>query len=161
MFEEVLRTYAHPAAVADLDALERGGSGWKRYLEAFGTSCRDNCIQFAQQKTAAGDEAAKSNKKVDLKCPLVRGMIDMCGQKVLRLLEEVYGGLLDSLQTFGRPLPPKFLILAEHQARVAHMNSTYGMKILLRIKTNVFFVILPTVSERKRVCTQQRQIGQV
>jgi hypothetical protein len=49
-FEAVLRRYGHPAAVADFEALPRGGESRNKFLEALGTACRDSCMQFITQQ---------------------------------------------------------------------------------------------------------------
>mmetsp|Transcript_11305 Transcript_11305/g.24868 ORF Transcript_11305/g.24868 Transcript_11305/m.24868 type:complete len:772 (-) Transcript_11305:116-2431(-) len=143
-FEAVLRSYAHPAAVADLDALSRGGPAWLRYLEAFGTSCRDNSVSLAQHASMNSTSSqSNSTVTVDRNCPLVRAMIDMCGQQVLSLLmnNNIYDGLKQSLRTYGRPLPSKCSILPQHEARVASMYDTYkkteGMAILRNTSNSV------------------------
>ena len=41
-FEAVLRAHGHPAAVADLDYLQRGGQSWKLFLDTLGLTCRDD-----------------------------------------------------------------------------------------------------------------------
>lgn len=41
-FERVLKACGHPAAVEDLESLERGGSAWKLFLEALALNCRDD-----------------------------------------------------------------------------------------------------------------------
>ena len=124
-FEEVLRRYAHRAAMADLLQLERGGLAWYRFLEATGTTCRDNAMQFSQKSFASNQDSAIT--KLDMNCPLIRGMIDMCGQQVVGLLSKggIHEGMIQSLQTYGRPLPKKYQALAEHEMRVAHMNRDY------------------------------------
>jgi len=113
--------------VADLEQLERGGPAWYRFLEATGTTCRDNTTQYAYTQAQAVQSGSQSSKKLDMNCPLVRGMIDICGQQVVNLLSRdgVHESMLQSLKSYGRPLPQKYFLLAEHEMRVAHINKKY------------------------------------
>ena len=71
-FKAVLRRYAHPAAVSDLDKLAPGGSERMRYLEAFGKSL------FEQQLIMANPNPllmGKFSVELNMGCPSVRALI--------------------------------------------------------------------------------------
>ncbi|KAL7466782.1 hypothetical protein ACHAXS_007064 [Conticribra weissflogii] len=115
-FEAALRRYCHPAAVADLDALPRGGKSWKNFLEAFGMTCRDNLLQFSQRAMVNGEELGGD---IDRSCPLVRAMVHMGGRKMETILSaSIVEQILMHLRSYGRPIPSKFEMMAEHSARV-------------------------------------------
>jgi tetratricopeptide (TPR) repeat protein len=119
LFSKALRKYAHPAAIADLDALKRGGKSWERFLEAFGTNCRDFLPSMSQQEVLQGVE--KTYRNVSSACPLRKALIATCGQQVPQLLTDyVYDSLLSQIRTFGRPLESKTEILRAHEMRLNH-----------------------------------------
>ena len=111
-FEAVLRRYAHPAAVSDLDKLAPGGSERMQYLKAFGKSCEDIAKIFKQQLIMANPSLmGKFSVELNMDCPLVRTLIELCGRQwTERKLgtEGVYDAILyQFLRTYGRPLPTK------------------------------------------------------
>ena len=122
LFSKALRKYGHTAAIADLDALDRGGESWERFIEAFGTNCRDS-IPFLKQQEAQQDvEITYLN--VERACPLVKAIVAVSGDKVLGLLTDyVYDSILKQIKTFGRPLESKGEILVAHEMRLSHFKS--------------------------------------
>jgi tetratricopeptide (TPR) repeat protein len=144
-FEVVLRSYAHPTAISDLDRLKHRGSDWLRYLEAFGTSCRD-LVMILQQENQSG-RLVGSCMDLNMNCPLVRALIELCGQEFVysHLRNSVYARMINQLRTYGRPLPNKVSLLAEHEARVSEMygeveqmklNNNSKGKIIMRTSSN-------------------------
>jgi len=124
LFSKALRKYGHTAAFADLDALERGGESWERFLEAFGTTCRDY-IPFLNQQEVQHD-IEKTYLNVNLSCPLVKALVRVTssGMRVLELLTDyVYDSILENIKTFGRPLELKGEIMAAHEMRLSHFKA--------------------------------------
>lgn len=126
-FEAALRRYGHPAAVADLNALKRGGNSWLKFLEALGTSCRDEIIQWSVEQ-----ETNKSNQNpqpvVDKRCPSYLAFVDM-GEKMGRgygpryaklLTEDIRKKMIQRRSTYGRPVAPKMQLLYEHEMMVRY-----------------------------------------
>jgi hypothetical protein len=126
-FDAALRKYTHPAAVADLDQLTPSGPAWKKYLEAFGQSCLDLSLFFNQQIIMGRVNELPllnnntNNKLLDMKCPLLGAIALWKGQQCLDGMKDVYDTLIQSLTTYGRPLPQKSNLLWEHQARVVQL----------------------------------------
>ena len=122
LFSKALRKYAHPAAIADLDKLKRGGRSWARFLEAFGTNWRDTLPSLKQEEVQRDIEKTYSN--VDKSCPLVRALISTCGMGVLQLLTDfVYDSILTQLRAYGRPLESKGEMLRAHEMRLEYNKS--------------------------------------
>ncbi|KAL7546287.1 hypothetical protein ACHAWF_009619 [Thalassiosira exigua] len=121
-WEEVLRKHAHSAAVADLDALEPGGPSWTRYLEAFGLSCRDAVPQLSMRHESEGVARTYRNaqRRDD---PIARALVATCGDRAAKLITDfVREEMATSLARYGRPLPSKADIMAEHECRVFHFR---------------------------------------
>jgi len=119
LFSKALRKYGHSAAIADLDALERGGKSWERSIEAFGTNCRDNIPFLAQQESQ--QDVEKTYLTVEMACPLVKALVASCGMQVLEALTDyVYDSILTQLRSFGRPLDSKRGMMAAHEMRLSH-----------------------------------------
>jgi hypothetical protein len=125
-FDAALRKYTHSAAVADLDQLTPNWPAWKKYLEAFGQSCVDLSLCINQQIMLGRVNEVlpllnNTNRKLldDMKCcPLLGAIAVWKGQQCLDGMTDVYDTLIQSLKTYGRPLPQKSKLLWEHQARV-------------------------------------------
>jgi tetratricopeptide (TPR) repeat protein len=120
-FEKVLRKFCHPAAVADLDALPRGGASWRRLLESLATSCRDNAMNaMIDAEIINGKKMIRNN---DSSCLLMQAMIDMGGPKMGEIMSDtICQRLKDTLSLYGRPLKPKAEMLYEHDYRVYCFN---------------------------------------
>eukprot|EP00956_Cyclotella_meneghiniana_P042069 scaffold248346_cov46-Cyclotella_meneghiniana.AAC.1 len=124
-FEAALRRYGHPAAVADLNALKRGGSSWLKFLEALGTSCRDDIIQWSVENKSKSNQ---SQPVADKQCPAFLAFVDM-GEKMGRgygpryaeiLTEDIRKMMIDRLGIYGRPVAPKMQALYEHEMMVRY-----------------------------------------
>ena len=119
LFEKALRRYCHTAAISDLNALNHGGKSYRRFVEAFGTNCRDSIPFLVQQESM--QEIEKTYLARDKECPLVKALVASCGLPVLKSLSDfVYRSILTQLKTFGRPLDSKNDMLAAHEMRLAH-----------------------------------------
>ena len=135
-FEAVLRAHGHPAAVADLDSLQRGGQSWKLFLEALGLTCRDDATLwqgFANGIHLLGytdDYGIYPPKRVEKKSPtprpgsvnaslISRAMLELGGPTASTLFSnETLERLGASLGAYGRPIPPKDdLLLRERLVR--------------------------------------------
>lgn len=69
------------------------------------------------------------NNMLDMKCPLLGAIAVWKGQQCLDVLfrrtTDVYDTLIQSLTTYGRPLPQKSNLLWEHQARVVTLYGNF------------------------------------
>ncbi len=165
-FEAVLRRYAHPAAVSDLDKLAPGGSERMRYLEAFGKSCEDIAKMFEQQLIMANPNPSLMGKfsvELNMDCPLVRALIESCGrqwtERKLRT-EGVYGAIIyHFLRTYGRPLPTKATLLAEHDTRVVKLHGSIEQMKLLNNSRNNTIMLTTSSSVRMGVSLHKSKIG--
>lgn len=121
-FEAVLRRYAHPAAVSDLDKLAPGGSERMRYLEAFGKSCEDISKMFEQQLIMAKNPSlmGKFSVELNMDCPLVRALIESCGRHwTERKLgtEGVYDAIIYHFCGHTADLCPRKLLCSQNMKR--------------------------------------------
>ena len=107
-----------------------------QYLEAFGKSCEDIAKMFEQQLIMANPSLmGKFSVELNMDCPLVHALIESYGRQwTERKLgtEGVYDAIIyQFLRTYGRPLPTKATLLAEHETRVVEMHGSVDQIKLL------------------------------
>jgi len=111
--EAAVRKYGHPCAIADLDSYSKRSEHRRRFLDSALKTCRDLFLQRHYPTFGS----MSTNTKADMNCELVKALKEY-HMPVESISDEMVADSRNLLSSYGRPIPPKQILLQEHQIRV-------------------------------------------